>query len=525
VQCKATDTVARCDTSHTLLVMKTIAIALWAILIATIPTATAQEFHENTKYATVLIISYDAQGDPIGRGSGFYIDEGIVITNIHVIGGYGRYYRIFITEDDGEYDPNCYKDITRSDVKLNLEDDVAYIRVYIQCPHTSVFFADEDPEVGSDIQVYGYPANNNAYNMISNNGTILSEYPATIGLKSYRGPWLLSDALIHGGNSGGPVVQDGKVVGIAVASHQDSEGTARDGIFIPVSIIRSGLANANNSTFGYTPQEQQKNTAYIEPEPENPFGTAGDPFDPLRKKEIASNSDCETSLKHTGEATGYGGCRCKPSYRKNAAKNDCVPGAVGYIDPYKDLVRRKIVVKQSSSSAKVVTPAFSDVQVWDKAYEEIAALKDLGVLGGYPDGTFKPRGNINRAELLKILMEGFHSAQLKGETECFPDVGSEWFAQYVCAAKHLGWVGGYPDGTFRPANSVNRAEAIKIVISSGVYTTPGYQQMPGDVEEGSWFYEFVAKGLNERIITSRGMFYPSNNLTRADAAVWIFNGI
>ena len=122
-------------------------------------------------------------------------------------------------------------------------------------------------------------------------------------------------------------------------------------------------------------------------------------------------------------------------------------------------------------------------------------------------------------------MSGFHKEQLRGEKNCFPDVTDEWFAQYVCAAKRLGWVGGYPDGTFRPAHSVNRAEAIKIIISSGVYRSPGYLQMPSDVEQGSWFYEFVAKGLREGIITASEMFFPGTNLTRADAAVWIFNGL
>ena len=507
--------------------MRSIILGLLAAVLIYIPTANAQLFHLNTKHATVLIISYDAQGDILGRGTGFYVDDGIVITNIHVIDGYARYYRIFITDVDGEYNPNCYKDITRSDIKLNLEDDVAYIRVYIECPHTSVCFADEDPDIDSPINIYGYPALGDSFydsfEMIRHDGVVISEWPAKVGLKEYRGPWLLTDALIHGGNSGGPVVQNGKVVGIAVASHEDSTGKATDGVFIPVSIVKSGLENANNSTFGYTPQLEQQNAAYVAPKPEYPYGSASDPFDPKRKMKIATNGVCSGALGEGGEATGVKGCRCKPSYHKNASETACIPGAEGYIDPYNDLMNQPSTVALNNAVDNGAT--FSDLDSKDFGYKEVMFLKNSEVISGYPDGSYKPHGEVNRAELLKILVSGFHSHELKGETDCFPDVTDEWFAEYACAAKRLGWIEGYPDGTFRPANSVNRAEAIKIIISSGTDGPVPEQYMPTDVEEGSWFYDYVAKGLGAGIITSHGMFFPGNNLTRTDAAVWIYNGI
>lgn len=483
----------------------------------------AQDFHINSKFATVLIISYDAEGDILGRGSGFFVDEGIIVTNIHVIDGYARYYRIYSTGLDGEFDSSCYKDITRSDIKLNLEDDIAYIRAYINCPHTSVYFASEDPKIGSQISVYGYPALGDSFystfEMIRNDGEIISEFPAKVGLKEYRGPWLLTDALIHSGNSGGPVVQDGKVVGIAVASHQDSSGIAIDGVFIPVSIIVSGLENANNSTFGYTPQQDQKNFVYVEPEPEFPYGEAGDPFNPLRKMTIATNSTCDESLGHGGEATGTGGCRCKATYHQNAAKTACVPGAEGWTDPNMDVARAV-----STSRVSNIAPLFSDYDISNKGYTAVRTLKEAGIISGYPDGTFRPQGTINRAELLKILVEGFYPREVLGETGCFPDVGEEWFAPYVCAAKRLGWIDGYPDGTFRPAASINRAEGIKIIISSLTEDRLTPEAVPADVPVDSWFYGYVSMGLELGIIESLNDFLPGNNLTREDASVWLFNG-
>lgn len=500
-----------------------------------IPTVSAAEIDENTKLATVFIASYDREGDLIGRGTGFFVDEGIVITNIHVIDGYARYYRIFTTSADGDFDPGCFKDITRSDIKLNLEDDVAYIRVFIDCPHTSVYFAQEDPIIGTDISVYGYPAIGDnffsSFEMIKTDGKILGEIPAKVKLKEYRGPWLWTNAVIHGGNSGGPIVQDGRVVGIAVAAHINSSGASQDGIFIPVSIIKSGLENANNSTFGYTPQEEQDNAAYnpVEKTIETLRKESNDPFDPpTLDGRIATDKDCANSIGEGAEANGYKGCRCKASYHKNTVGDECVPGATGYVDPYIDLIH-STSTKEANDIRKATSPvvknSFSDIEEGDFGYEAIVDLKSLGIINGYADGTYRPLGVINRAELLKILMNGFHKHRLRGETGCFPDVTNEWYAEYICAAKRLGWISGYPDGTFRPGNSINRAEAIKIVMNSQSTYKDVQIAMPTDVRKGSWFYEYVAKGIVAGIITSDNRFRAASNLTRTDAAVWIYNGI
>jgi len=152
------------------------------------------------------------------------------------------------------------------------------------------------------------------------------------------------------------------------------------------------------------------------------------------------------------------------------------------------------------------------------------SLRAAGVISGYPDGTFKPQGEINRAELMKILIEGFYEQENLGETNCFPDVQDQWFAPYVCAGKRLGWIDGYPDGTFKPGNSVNRAEGIKIVMSSLTSNFKARVQMPRDVPTGSWFFDFVGKAIEQGIVIEERLFKPSENLTREDAALWIFRG-
>lgn len=100
----------------------------------------------------------------------------------------------------------------------------------------------------------------------------------------------------------------------------------------------------------------------------------------------------------------------------------------------------------------------------------IAAVRQ-GIIEGYPDGTLRPNNPINRAEALKILLltanadrilAEFGSSNLPPAT--FPDVPSNsWFAEHVAKGQALGLIEGYPDGTFRPEQPITRAEAAKLI--------------------------------------------------------------
>lgn len=168
--------------------------------------------------------------------------------------------------------------------------------------------------------------------------------------------------------------------------------------------------------------------------------------------------------------------------------------------------------------------SFPDVPESHRAFMEIMALRSRGILQGYPDGSFRPDKTLNRAELSKLLIAGLHAAEDKNESSCFPDVKNEWFARYVCAAKRLKWVNGYPDLTFKPANTVNRAEAIKIIISSITSDFSFREKLPDDVTVDEWYAQYVGKAVELGVITER-RFEPANRLTRADAAVYIYRAI
>lgn len=82
---------------------------------------------------------------------------------------------------------------------------------------------------------------------------------------------------------------------------------------------------------------------------------------------------------------------------------------------------------------------------------------------GFSDGTFRPNQTITRAELLKIILNSKSIATDSTAKNCFTDVSEQWQVNYVCTAKKLGIVGGYDDGTFKPNQNISFIEALKII--------------------------------------------------------------
>jgi hypothetical protein len=128
---------------------------------------------------------------------------------------------------------------------------------------------------------------------------------------------------------------------------------------------------------------------------------------------------------------------------------------------------------------------FDDVDSGNDYYDAIAYVYDYGIVEGYEDGTYRPDASINRAEFTKILLEAKYPDEMAvaaGEN-CFSDVAADqWYAKYVCYAKTNQIVDGYDDGTFKPDQYINIAEALKITLN--VFFT--------DIPEtdGEWYQKY-----------------------------------
>jgi len=111
---------------------------------------------------------------------------------------------------------------------------------------------------------------------------------------------------------------------------------------------------------------------------------------------------------------------------------------------------------------------FTDVSQDHPNYKAIKYMHEQKIINGYEDGSFRPDDKINRAEFLTIILETVFDNEIIG-SDCFNDVQAQWFAKYICMAKDKKIIGGYPDGYFRPNKKINFAEASVIIMNGFGY--------------------------------------------------------
>ena len=145
--------------------------------------------------------------------------------------------------------------------------------------------------------------------------------------------------------------------------------------------------------------------------------------------------------------------------------------------------------------------------------------------------SFKEEDYLNRAELLKILVEASgNSPDPENYNNCFPDVIDEWFAKYVCFAVYKEWVNGYPDGNFKPSQFVNKAEAIKMLMNTFNFyrwRDEGHGGFDGhpylDIRVGDWYMQYIGQAKEIGLLEETGSyFYPGENITRGQISENIY---
>ena len=142
---------------------------------------------------------------------------------------------------------------------------------------------------------------------------------------------------------------------------------------------------------------------------------------------------------------------------------------------------------------------------------------------GYPDGTVQPNGKITRAEVATIffrLLSDDTREAFWSSTNSYSDVTADkWYNNAVSTLSRLGVISGYPDGTFRPDASITRAEFAKIAVSFCKYGSTTYSGCFSDVKASDWFSTCVETARNSNLIAGYpdGTFRPNNAITRAEA--------
>lgn len=151
-----------------------------------------------------------------------------------------------------------------------------------------------------------------------------------------------------------------------------------------------------------------------------------------------------------------------------------------------------------------VTTAFTDVpdDMW--CATAVNTLASLGIIQGFSDGTFRPDQNITRAQFAVIAMR--FTNETPAGTIRFSDVDEDdWFYTQVTGAAQYGWIGGFSDGTFRPYDSITRAQVTAIVnrmlgrSADTAYVDRHVDELRqfSDVEETYWAYYLIMEATND----------------------------
>lgn len=168
---------------------------------------------------------------------------------------------------------------------------------------------------------------------------------------------------------------------------------------------------------------------------------------------------------------------------------------------------------------------FSDVSEDNKYYKAVDFLVTEGIINGYPDGTFKPDQTVNRVEALKFILEAIDAEILSGDLPFYDVSATEWYSNYLYTGYNDKIVNGNPDGSFRPSDSVNKAEFFKILFNGmKVDINPEVSQAPyKDVNVNDWFAPYVAYakeiGIIDGTLEDIG---PSNAMNRGEVAEAIY---
>ncbi len=178
-----------------------------------------------------------------------------------------------------------------------------------------------------------------------------------------------------------------------------------------------------------------------------------------------------------------------------------------------------VTLAASALPSAVFAAGFSDVTSKDYYYTATEVLNDMGILEGYPDGSYKPAQSVTRAEMATIIckVQGYESEakEMAGRTD-YTDVASDhWASGYINKATDEGIICGDGDGTFRPEDNVNYEEAVKMVVCAA-----------GKADEaakaGGYPYGHLVvangRGYTDNV---RGVTYTA--ASRGDIAVLVYN--
>ncbi|MCR4428308.1 MAG: S-layer homology domain-containing protein [Caldiserica bacterium] len=171
-------------------------------------------------------------------------------------------------------------------------------------------------------------------------------------------------------------------------------------------------------------------------------------------------------------------------------------------------------------------PTFSDLGGhW--AEDFIDSLVERGAIQGFPDNTFRPDSLVTRAQAVKVILLSLGIQPTEASLPYSDISPGHWAYKFVATASKLGIVKGYPDGTFKPEGFITRGEILAMICRAVGWreeSPSGSFLFPQDVPQEDWvagyLRAFLASGSlrypDPPIISEEGLFFPSQPATRGE---------
>lgn len=186
-------------------------------------------------------------------------------------------------------------------------------------------------------------------------------------------------------------------------------------------------------------------------------------------------------------------------------------------------MKKLLLLALWSPSFVLAAPDFvdeADFSAWSE--DAIKTVNQQGIMTGFGDGTFRPDQTLNRAEAVTILLRVKNiDPSSEGVGRDFDDVpGDAWFNRAVTRAAREGWLKGKSNGRFAPGDTLNRAEWATL-LDRAFDLDRTDQSIPfRDVPERAWFADGVRAMIEENMIRHPKvrMYFPEKEISRAEAA-------
>lgn len=188
----------------------------------------------------------------------------------------------------------------------------------------------------------------------------------------------------------------------------------------------------------------------------------------------------------------------------------------GTFGPERNMTRAEVttmfarLLTEEIEADKTYSNTFTDVPKGYWAANYIGYMQQFGIITGYSDGSFRPDAPVTRAEFAAIASR---FEKLTEGSKSFSDVpDTYWVARYINFAATRGWVTGYSDGTFKPENTITRAEVAAVTCrllersADQSYIRSHLKELRtfADMTESHWAYWYAMEAANGHDYTKSG---------------------